>query len=227
MGRIFSWQGTAIVLATLTVAGLAVFFQMGSAAQPVGQQSPPPAAQEPKKEATVQGRDLIARVIHATDGTIPLTAGEAAILQLKKPVRTVVVGDPTIIEARVQDEKTVILTAKARGKTDLFMLDDKNNPIFSAKIDADVPVDLTLVKVHTRPGRRGELQSSWGFSCPSRGLCTLVKDDPITIDQQARLTAAQNLGVGGPLVQQNIEPQQTNTPAPAPAPSSTQTNTSE
>jgi hypothetical protein len=132
--------------------------------------------------------------------------GHASVLLLDKPVHTIIIGDPKITEASVQSEKTVVLTAKATGKTDVIIFDDKNNQMFSAKIE--VGAAINLVETHPRGGRQG-LQEFFGFSCTP--VCVRVKDDPLTVREQAAI-----LGATNPSFIQNIEqqsnPQQTTTP---------------
>ena len=234
IGRIFPWQGTVIVLATLTFVGLAIFFQMGSAAQPVVQQSQPPAAQPAVREPPPAAQERVGRgegitIFDCPDrgpqcGTIKLRSGYAAALVMPKPFQTIVIGDPKIVEATVQNDKTVVLTGKAPGKTDVIIFDNKHEPMFTAKIDGGGDPNLVLVHSRGTIGQSGQLQSSWTFSCPDRGLCSIVKDEPVTIDQQARLLSAQNSG--GPLLQQNqnieASPQQTTTTPSAPSTSTSQ-----
>jgi hypothetical protein len=147
-----------------------------------------------------------AQLLELSNSVIPLRVGYASVLLLDKPVHTIIIGDPKITEATVQSEKTVVLTAKAAGKTDVIIFDDKNNQMFSAKIE--VGAAINLVETHPRGGRQG-LQEFFGFSCTP--VCVRVKDDPLTVREQAAI-----LGATNPSFIQNIEqqsnPQQTTTP---------------
>jgi Flp pilus assembly secretin CpaC len=229
VGRIFPWRGTVIVLAIVLAIGLAIVLmpagQMRSSAQPVVrdnvQQQEPVGRREPP----------IAQLLEVSNAEpIHLRAGIARTLLLAKPVRAVIIGDPTIADATVQSEKTVVLTGKAQGTTDVILFDDKNNQMFSARIEI-ARAEPNVVKIHPRGGRN-QLQSSFSFTCPERGVCSIVKDEPITVEQQARLLSAQNQG---PLVQQNIDQQsnppnieqQSNPQQNTTTPSSPQTNTSQ
>jgi len=155
-----------------------------------------------------------AQLLELSNNVIPLRVGYASVLLLDKPVRTIIIGDPKITEATVQNEKTVVLTAKATGKTDVIIFDDKNNQMFSAKIE--VGAAINLVETHPKGGRQG-LQEFFGFSCTP--VCVRVKDEPLTVREQAAI-----LGATNPSFIQNIEqqsnPQQTTT-------SPSQTTTSE
>jgi Pilus formation protein N terminal region len=138
---------------------------------------------------------------------IPLQNGFARVLRLDRPVRAVIIGDPKIAEATVQDEKMVVFTARAAGETDVIILDDQDNQMLAATLTVAAPQHR--VEVHTRlegPLRQG-LHSFYGYDCSP--VCVRVKDEVLSIAAQAALQ-----GNNVPVVQQNIEqpPQQQNTP---------------
>jgi Flp pilus assembly secretin CpaC len=56
---------------------------------------------------------------------VDLTIDFATVLKLDRPAKTIVIGNPGIADASVQDGTTVVLTGKAAGTTNMIILDDK------------------------------------------------------------------------------------------------------
>lgn len=64
----------------------------------------------------------------ANDG-IQVVMNQAKIVRLTRPADTIVVGNPQIIDAAVQDPTTIVLTGKGYGVTNLVILDSDGEPI--------------------------------------------------------------------------------------------------
>ena len=64
----------------------------------------------------------------ANDG-IQVVMNQAKIVRLTRPADTIVVGNPQIIDAAVQDPTTIVLTGKGYGVTNLVILDEDGEPI--------------------------------------------------------------------------------------------------
>ena len=71
---------------------------------------------------------LAASAAHAGAG-IDVVMNEAKIVKLAKAADTIVVGNPAIADASVQDATTIVLTAKGFGVTNLVVLDAQGNAI--------------------------------------------------------------------------------------------------
>lgn len=65
---------------------------------------------------------------HANDG-IEVVMNQAKIVRLTRPADTIVVGNPAIVDAAVQDPTTIVLTGKGFGVTNLVVLDSDGEPI--------------------------------------------------------------------------------------------------
>ena len=65
----------------------------------------------------------------APTGSVDLTIDFAKILRLDRPAATLVIGNPGIADASVQDEKTVVLTGKTAGSTNLIILDEEGEEV--------------------------------------------------------------------------------------------------
>lgn len=88
------------------------------------------------------------------DTGIGVTMNEAKIVKLARPADTIIVGNPAIADASVQDAKTIVLTGKGFGTTNLVILDADGSPI----IDEQVVVsrhDANSVRIY----RRAEVQT--------------------------------------------------------------------
>ena len=66
---------------------------------------------------------------------ITVTVDRAKVFQVSRPAATVIVGNPAIADATVEDEKTLVLTGRSFGVTNLIVLD----------VNGEAIVDQTLV----------------------------------------------------------------------------------
>lgn len=64
-----------------------------------------------------------------------VTVDRAKVFHVSRPAATVIIGNPAIADATVEDEQTLVLTGRSFGVTNLIILDAKGEPI----------VDQTLV----------------------------------------------------------------------------------
>lgn len=58
----------------------------------------------------------------------------AKVLRLDRPVAKVIIGNATIADATVADDRTVVLTGKSFGATNLLLLDVDGNAIVDQRI---------------------------------------------------------------------------------------------
>ncbi len=83
------------------------------------------------------------------DTGIDVTMNEAKIVKLARPADTIIVGNPGIADASVQDSNTLVLTGKGFGVTNLVVLDSNGSPI----VDEQVTVsrhDASSVRIYRR-----------------------------------------------------------------------------
>jgi Flp pilus assembly secretin CpaC len=85
---------------------------------------------------------------------ITVQMNEAKIVKLARAADTVVIGNPAIADASVQDASTIVLTAKGFGVTNLVVLDKEGNPI----VDELVTVTRQTAS-SVRVYRRAEMQT--------------------------------------------------------------------
>ncbi len=90
-------------------------------------------------------RKLIFAVLFAA-GSLPHLAGaaeiqaiqiqtdQAHILRLDKPVKSVIIGNDNIADAIMQDAKTIVLTGRNNGVTNLVVLDQNGETMLDEKV---------------------------------------------------------------------------------------------
>jgi Flp pilus assembly secretin CpaC len=85
----------------------------------------------------------------AADAGIQVEMNQAKIVKLARPADTIVVGNPLIADAAVQDASTIILTGKGFGVTNLVILDGEGNPIVDEQVTV-VRQTASSVRVYRR-----------------------------------------------------------------------------
>jgi Flp pilus assembly secretin CpaC len=101
----------------------------------------------------------LAAVLSVTPATqaetgIHIVMNQARILKLARPADTVVVGDPEIADAVVKDSRTVVLTGKGFGITNIVIIDADG----AAIVDDQVMVSRSVANT-TRVYRRAYVQT--------------------------------------------------------------------
>lgn len=85
---------------------------------------------------------------------IDVVMNQAKIVRLSRAADTIVIGNPAIADAAVQDATTIVLTGKGFGVTNLVVLDRDGSPI----VDEQVTVgrdEASSVRIY----RRAEVQT--------------------------------------------------------------------
>lgn len=68
----------------------------------------------------------------AANETISVTVDHAKVMRVSRPAATVIIGNPGIADATVQDSKTLVITGKSFGVTNMIILDAEGEPIADA-----------------------------------------------------------------------------------------------
>jgi Flp pilus assembly secretin CpaC len=63
-----------------------------------------------------------------------VTVDRAKVFRISSPAATVIVGNPAIADATVEDDVTLILTGRSFGVTNLIVIDREGNPIVDETI---------------------------------------------------------------------------------------------
>ena len=92
--------------------------------------------------------------VSAAEPGIEVIMNQAKIVKLTKDAATIVIGNPDIVDATVQDARTVVLTGKGFGVTNLVILDLDGKPVVDEAIFVSRNDDKTL-----RVYRRSKVQT--------------------------------------------------------------------
>ena len=84
--------------------------------------------------ALVAACAILAGASGAIAEPIEVVMNQAKIVKLERPADTIVVGNPLIADASVQDASTIVLTGKGFGTTNLVILDQDGAPIVDAQV---------------------------------------------------------------------------------------------
>lgn len=80
---------------------------------------------------------------------IDVTMNRAKIVKLARDADTIIVGNPAIADASVQDASTIVLTGKGFGVTNLVVLDRNGEPIIDEQVTVNRD-DATSVRIYRR-----------------------------------------------------------------------------
>lgn len=81
----------------------------------------------------------------------------ARVMHIARPASTVILGNPAIADATIQDRQTLILTGRSFGITNLIVLDQDGQPVAEELLTVTAPDDR-LVTIYTGSTRQS-------FSC--------------------------------------------------------------
>ncbi|WP_336055652.1 pilus assembly protein N-terminal domain-containing protein [Nitratireductor sp. CH_MIT9313-5] len=70
----------------------------------------------------------------ASANGIGVTMHQAKIVKLARAADTVIIGNPEIADATVQDANTIVLTGRGFGVTNMVVLDENGQPIVDEQI---------------------------------------------------------------------------------------------
>jgi Flp pilus assembly secretin CpaC len=93
-----------------------------------------------------------AAVETATKPPIEVTIDRAKVMHISRPADTIIIGNPGIADATIQDAQTLIITGKSFGSTNLIVLDAEGQPI-ADEILSVRPNDDSVVTVFRRSSR--------------------------------------------------------------------------
>lgn len=69
-----------------------------------------------------------------------VTQDQAKLLRIAAPAATVIIGNPAIADATMQDSQTLVITGRSSGTTNLIVLDAEGEPIAEQLISVEGPV---------------------------------------------------------------------------------------
>lgn len=83
---------------------------------------------------------------------ITVTVDRAKVFRISRPAATVIIGNPAIADATIEDDVTLVLTGRSFGVTNLIVLDRDGEPV----VDETVVVrghETNTVRIYRRNNR--------------------------------------------------------------------------
>ena len=118
----------------------------------------------------------------AAEQGIEVVMNQAKIVKLTRDATTIVIGNPEIVDATVQDARTIVLTGKGFGVTNLVILDAEGAPVVDESVYVSRSDDMTL-----RIYRRASVQT---LSCTP--YCEGSYKSAAETASEAQMSAASN-----------------------------------
>jgi Flp pilus assembly secretin CpaC len=118
----------------------------------------------------------------AAGAPINVNVNMARILRISAPAATVIVGNPGIADVTIQDPKTLILTGKSYGQTNLIILDTAGEPI------ADTMVEVVQMQAGTMTVYQGQARTS--LACAPICQATVTMGDDAAFSSNAMGSSA-------------------------------------
>jgi Flp pilus assembly secretin CpaC len=88
----------------------------------------------------------------------------AKILSFSKPARTIIIGNPAIVDGTLNDENTIVLTGKASGTTNMIVIGEAGEEI------ADLTVTVAANTRQLTTVHHGAAQQTYSCTGPCRSL---------------------------------------------------------
>lgn len=106
---------------------------------------------------------------------IAVTVDRAKVMRISRPADIVIIGNPAIADATIQDNQTLIITGRSFGTTNLIVLDAAGQAIADEVITVSAP-DEQVVTVYRRASRQT-------YSCtPNCSPTLVIGDTPAIFD---------------------------------------------
>jgi len=120
-------------------------------------------------------------------GPITVVVNRAKVLHISQPADVVIIGNPAIADATIQDSQTLIITGRSFGTTNLIILDKKGQSIADNLVTV-TPSEDQVVTVYRRASRET-------LSCtPQCSPVMSLGDNPGTFDAaKAQIEASQSV----------------------------------
>ena len=91
-------------------------------------------------------------VRESKNDSVVVTVDRAKIFRISRPASTVIIGNPSIADATIEDERTLVLTGRSFGVTNIIILDEQGDPI----VDKTIVVrshEANTVRIYRRSSR--------------------------------------------------------------------------
>lgn len=96
---------------------------------------------------------MLAASTPAGAGDIEVIVDRAKVMRIARPADVVIIGNPAIADATIQDSQTLIITGRSFGTTNIIVLDVAGQPIAEETIVVS-PQNDQVVTVYRRASRQ-------------------------------------------------------------------------
>lgn len=134
------------------------------------------------------GAPAITSAVAQEGAPINVNVNMARILRINASAATVIVGNPGIADVTIQDPKTLILTGKSFGQTNLIILDTAGNPI------ADTMIEVVQMQAGTMTVYQGQARTSMACAPVCQGVVMMGDDPAFTGAAIASSSVVQQMG---------------------------------
>lgn len=63
-----------------------------------------------------------------------VTVDQAKVFRISRPAATIIIGNPSIVDATIEDDQTLVLTGRSFGVTNLIILDAKGDAVIDQAV---------------------------------------------------------------------------------------------
>jgi Flp pilus assembly secretin CpaC len=103
--------------------------------------------------AVVVAGIFLARAAAQAAEPISIYIDRAKVMRISRPAETVIIGNPLIADATIQDNQMLIITGRSYGTTNLIVLDSNGQPIADELLTVQA-ADDAQVTVYKRADRQ-------------------------------------------------------------------------
>jgi len=65
---------------------------------------------------------------------VVVTVDQAKVFRISRPAATIIIGNPSIVDATIEDEQTLVLTGRSFGVTNLIILDENGDAVIDQAV---------------------------------------------------------------------------------------------
>lgn len=88
---------------------------------------------------------VVTTTVHAQDNDIlRVYMNNARVLKLDRPVSKVIIGNSEVADATVADAKTIVVTGRSYGSTNIVLLDSDGNALLDERIIVSIDESNTV-----------------------------------------------------------------------------------
>lgn len=75
-----------------------------------------------------------AGINQSAEKSVIVTVDQAKVFRVSRPASTIIIGNPAIVDATIEDDQTLVLTGRSFGVTNLIVLDANGDSVVDQKV---------------------------------------------------------------------------------------------